>query len=430
MKKILNTEMRVKNPAFATPRSEDGSDRLRADPACRASGDVENGRREPDVCIVQIADPYSFHLIRWLRLFRLAGIGARFETASAPRTGGPEGVPISFLCPRWLRRPALVRYLWAGLVARRRLRATGELLHAHCAAGSGFAARLSGCPYVVTTYGSEIYDTAERGRLYRWMVHLVLHGATLVTASTPRMAEALQENFKLPAERIRTFTLGFDADVFQPVTPTGCEKIRRQLGAVPHERLWVINRRTLWIYRTAEVVSGFLRFCDDHPQGRLTVIDGDADAQYSREVRGLIDASKHRHRVTVVREFLTPAGMAQWLQAADFAISVPQTDQLSTAVLEAMACGAVPLLSDLRAYDPLRDCAPIRRISDCTAAGFTRMFAETSRIPQDELARQQGACARFVSEHFSEESILDEVRALYGLPPRGEIANCKLQIAN
>lgn len=367
--------------------------------------------------VVQIADPYSFHLTRWLKLFRLAGIGARFETAAAPRAGGPDDVPISFLCPRWLRAPALVRYLWAGLAARRKLRATGELLHAHCAAGSGLVARLSGRPYVVTTYGSEVYGAAERGGLYRRMIHFVLHGATLVTASTPRMAEVLQTDFGLPADRIRTFTLGFDADVFKPVTPADRARIRRELDAAADERMWVINRRTLSLYRTAEVVSGFLRFCDNHPRGRLTVIDGDADAEYSRQVQGLIAASSHRHRVTVVREFLTPAGMAQWLQAADFAISVPKTDQLSTAVLEAMACGAVPILSDLRAYDPLRVCTSVHRMSDCSAEEFSRMFAETSDLPQDELSRQQGECAQFVADHFSEESILDEVRALYGLPP-------------
>jgi hypothetical protein len=382
------------------------------------------------VCVVQIADPYSFHLTRWLKLFRMADIGARFETAAAPRSGGPEDVPISFLCPRWLRGPAVLRYLWAGLAARRRLRATGELLHAHCTAGSGFVAWLSGCPYVVTTYGSEVYRAAERGGIYWKMIHLVLHGATLVTASTARMAEVLQEDFQLPADRIRTFTLGFDADVFQPVTHSDCEGIRRELGAAPDEPLWVINRRMLSLYRTSEVVAGFLRFCDHHPRGRLTVIEGDANAQYSREVQGVIAASPHRHRVTVVREFLTPAGMAKWLQAADFAISVPKTDQLSTAVLEAMACGAIPILSDLQAYDPLRDCTAIRRMGDCSPEGFTRMFAETSQMPQDELSRQQRDCARFVADRFSEESVLNEVRALYGLPPREEIANCKLQIAN
>jgi hypothetical protein len=162
-------------------------------------------------------------------------------------------------------------------------------------------------------------------------------------------------------------------------------------------------------------------FCRAHAGGTLVVLAGDDDPNYSRQVQDLIEKSPYGSRIRVIRRFLAAAEVARWLQAADLAISVPKTDQLSTSILEAMACGAIPVLSDLDAYRPLHACPAIDRISDCTAAGFARMFTATAAITPSELDRRQQMCARFVRAHFSEASILHEVRGLFTLPPEREV---------
>ncbi len=385
----------------------------------------ESNRPHENVPVTLIANPYSVHVWRWLKLFRLAGMAVRIETAERSQEGAAPDVPVEFLAPEGSAGPMVFRYLWAGWKASRKRRDRGEVLHAHCASGSGLTAWLSRRPYVVTTYGSEVFGAADRGRLYHAMIRRVLQRATLVTATTPRMTQTLQQEFGVPAQRIRTFSLGYDSDVFTPVDDEARGSLKREFALPADESLWVVNRRSLPLYRTVEVVSGFLRYCEGAPRGRLVVLSGNDDAAYSRQVRDVIAASSRGSRVRLISEFLSADGVARWLQAADFAISVPRTDQLSTSILEAMACGAVPVLSDLEAYRPLHACPSIRRVSDVTSGGFSRMFAETAALPLGDLRRQQQMCADFVGTHYSEAGILDDVRDLFGLPPlpQASIAN-------
>ncbi|MGD9856181.1 MAG: glycosyltransferase family 4 protein [Planctomycetaceae bacterium] len=369
--------------------------------------------------VTLIANPYSVHVERWLKLFRLARIDVRIETAERPGLKLPVSVPVEFLAPAWLSGPLAVRYLWAGVAASRKRRPPGELLHAHCTSGSGFTAWLSGHPYLVTTYGSEIFGAADRGRLYRWIIRRILHGALRVTATTPRMAETLQQDFGVPADRIRTFSLGYDSDLFVPASDDARRRLRSDLELPIDERIWVINRRSLPLYRTLEVVTGFLNSCEHDHGGCLVVLSGDDDPAYTRQVRSLIAGSPYGTRVRLIREFLPAEDVAAWLQAADFAVSVPKTDQLSTSILEAMACGAVPVLSDLDAYRPLHTCPAVQRIQDCSAEGFARTFARLAAMSETDLMRNRQLCAEFVGKHYAETSILNEVRALFGLPPLG-----------
>ncbi len=365
--------------------------------------------------ITLIANPYSVHVLRWLQLYKKAGIHVRIESPERKQEGGPAELPIEHLAPGWVPGPSIMRYVRAGRVARKRPRSAGEILHAHCTSGSGFTALRSRHPYIVTTYGSEVFGAAERGWMYRWMIKRVLRGASLVTATTPKMVSTLTEMFGVPAERIRMFSLGYDVSVFSPVEDKQRRTLRRELDLPSTERVWVINRRSLSLYRTVEVVSGFLKFCQEHADGQLVVLSGDDDPTYSQQLRDVIAASHHKSRVHMVSKFLSAEGVAQWLRAADFAISVPKTDQLSTSILEAMACGAVPVLSDLEAYQQLHDCDAVHRVTDYTTEGFARMFDETWSTSTKKLLRHRQQCAEFVASRFLEASILDQVRELYGL---------------
>ncbi len=374
---------------------------------------VHQETQQPTITL--IANPYSVHVLRWLQLYEKADIEVRIESPERKQEGGPTGVPIEHLAPGWVPGPSFMRYRRAGRAARKRQRSTGEILHAHCTSGSGYTALLSRHPYIVTTYGSEVFGAAERGWMYRWMIKRVLRGATLVTATTPKMASTLVNEFGVSEDRIRMFSLGYDSSVFSTVEEKERRKLRRDLELPSTERVWVINRRSLSLYRTVEVVSGFLAFCLDHADGQLVVLSGDDDAAYSKQLRDVIAASQYASRVHLVGEFLPAEGVAKWLRAADFAISVPKTDQLSTSILEAMACGAIPVLSDLEAYQQLHDCEAIHRVTDYTVEGFTRMFEETWSTSTKQLQRNRQQCAEFVTDRFSESTILDHVRELYRL---------------
>ncbi len=62
-----------------------------------------------------------------------------------------------------------------------------------------------------------------------------------------------------------------------------------------------------------------------------------------------VDRLNLSNNVRVVTEILTLKQMAVFLNASDILLSIPNSDSFPISVLEGMACGVIPILSDIEA---------------------------------------------------------------------------------
>lgn len=126
-----------------------------------------------------------------------------------------------------------VRDYWA-LVMRLRglLKKHGarELHVARCLP-EGFAAWLMrtvfGVPYVVYVHGEETRTSASSREL-SWMTHRVFRNAKYLIVNSRNTAQVLENEWVLPANRIRIMYPGVDTTYFAPAPP--CEPTRSRLG--------------------------------------------------------------------------------------------------------------------------------------------------------------------------------------------------------
>ena len=51
-----------------------------------------------------------------------------------------------------------------------------------------------------------------------------------------------------------------------------------------------------------------------------------------------------------ISKLITPREMAVYLNAADAFLSTPKYDQFGSSVMEGMACGSIPIVSDIKVY--------------------------------------------------------------------------------
>ena len=354
--------------------------RVRDDPRIARSPHPSRELPLPMPRLTYIANPQSVHLDVWLKASAACGIDVRIETASRSSGMVGAGIEVEHLVPGWLSGPSILRYLWAGLAARHKRRLPDEILQAHGASGNGLAAWMAGRPYIVTTYGSEVLAAVERGPIYRWLLHRVLSGADRITASSPQMVDVLMNEHGIRRERIHLLHLGIDTQLFHPVTDSARRAMRSAVGIGETEPVWISIKRAIPMNRTVEIVRAFERYGDAHAEGRLVIVCGDDVSSYTEQVQQLVDGSPHEKRILVLTEWLDPPAVARWLQLADFAIAVPTSDQMSNAVLEAMACGAVPLLLAIDGYRPLREgVASVHWIDECTVDSLLAALEEPSR---------------------------------------------------
>jgi len=318
------------------------------------------------------------------------------------------------LGPTWARYlPSSLNYVLSGIWLR--LGGLGpsqsapKFFHAHNTSGYGLVAWLSGVNYIVTTYGTEIYDAKNRGWLYRYLISKVLGKAILITSTSEQMTSALMSEFRVPREKIREFSLG--------VSPIFChsdylrEIARSELDISSDSKVWISNRRVHPLYRIKEIINAFDSFAKEYPDCYLIILEGDSDRSYFDDIQALAEKSQN---VRLIRGFIPQSQLKSLLCASDFSISIPITDQLSSSILEAMACGVVPIINSIDAYKPICHIAfNLPRSETNLTEQLEQVFQLTAKLSSDELLRYKSGVLESVAEAYSQERVLLKIIEIY-----------------
>jgi glycosyltransferase involved in cell wall biosynthesis len=287
--------------------------------------------------LVLWGDGESPHLLKWAR-----ALAPQVELWAASSRGFLPGFD-ALLPPA--RRLALDTHPRAGggnLALLRKLplfahwlrRVRPDWLHAHYLTSHGtlawLATTLLGAPgrLVGSAWGSDVLVTPQRSALQRSLIGRVLRACALTTSDSMHMAQRMRE---LGAGEVMCFPFGLET-----LPP---------LPAHKDDALFFANRGLEPIYAPQRVIDGFAAIAAAWPQARLVVAnDGSllGALQARSRLLGLQDQVRFVGR-------LDAATQAEHYARARWYLSLPRSDSVSVSVLEAMAHGCVPLLSDLPA---------------------------------------------------------------------------------
>ena len=323
--------------------------------------DVEPAAPEQRLRIAVLGDFDGVHTRSWLRWFVERGHDVHAISYYAP-AAPLEGVTLHVLRPpttgdRRLatsrrpttddRRPTTVlggllrlvhgvRYRFAGL--RRVLREIRpDVFHAHFVVEHGFYGALAGYhPYVVTAWGSDVLVEPGRDVVSKLIAKWTLRRADLVTSNNAYMAERIVA-LGAPRSKVEVVTLGADryfldhAGASVNVRPADPARAPVVLSTRAHEPL----------YNIGEIVDAYEQVVRARPGVRLAVAHGGSrTAELSR--RAAASAGRIEFLGFVEREAFRDA-----MTEADVFVSVPSSDGTSVALLQAMAAGCFPIVSDL-----------------------------------------------------------------------------------
>ena len=287
--------------------------------------------------LVLWGDGESPHLLKWARALApqlelwaassrgfLSGFDAvlpperRLALGTQPKTGGGNAALLRKLpqFARWLRR---VQPDW---------------VHAHYLTSHGtmawLAATLLGAPgrLAGSAWGSDVLVTPQRSALQRVLLGCVLRACALTTSDSLHMAQRMRE---LGAGEVMCFPFGLEA---LPPLPDHKD-----------DALFFANRGLETIYAPQRVIEVFAAIAAQWPQARLVVAnDGSLLGALQAQVRhlGLLDQVRFVGR-------LDATAQAEHYARSRWYLSLPHSDSVSVSVLEALAHGCVPLLSELPA---------------------------------------------------------------------------------
>ncbi|MEO8151865.1 MAG: glycosyltransferase [Rhizobacter sp.] len=289
--------------------------------------------------IALIGDAQSPHLLKWARALAASPEVELWVASSRGFLTEFDGVVPA---KRRLALGAALSHAGGNVGLLRKLPSLGawlrrvdaDWLHAHYLTSHGTLAWLAKrlwhlrAQIVGSAWGSDILLTPERSGAYRWLTRKVLRACAVCTSDSQHMAERMRA---LGAGEVMTFPFGLEA-----MPPAAA-------GKTPW--LFFANRGLEPLYRPELVLTLFAQIVSAQPKARLIVAnDGSLRAKLQSRARqlGLGALVQFTGR-------LDAAEQAGYYDQAQWYLSLPESDSVAVSVLEAMAHGCIPLLSDLPA---------------------------------------------------------------------------------
>lgn len=296
----------------------------------------------------------------------------------------------------------------------RRLRP--DIVHVHYVRGLAWGLLLNRFhPCVVTPWGSDVLE--EQGAFKEWygktLTRAVLNMADLVTVHSGYLETRIRPLLPSGCKVIR-IGWGVDLRRFRPHLDTGT--LRQRWGIDAARRVIFSPRLAQPFYRHECIISALPGVRRRFPETLLVIAEQSADPEYTQALHRLASESGVRDHVKFVGA-IPYQDMPLWLNLAEIVVMIPQSDGMPNTLLEAMACGAVPVLSRLPQYaeliqdgtngwlvepDPDRLAETLRAaLADPTArnrmARMNRALVEEAGDQEREMSRMESVYAELVS---------------------------------
>lgn len=297
----------------------------------------------------------SIHVQRWVTWFARRGHESILITDRAMPIDGIRVVEIPQLGedhrPRWQRirglsihdwRVTRLREVWWLRQMVRKIQP--NIVHSHTLLYPGYLGAFAGYrPYVITVFNGDVLWKMYPGLLHDLRTRWALLRARLVTGDTELLIQACQ---RLGAEPEGTKVIvGGSVDRSWFKLPQNREEIKQNLGIAGHHVV-LSPRSTAPLYNLNAIVNSIPTVLSAIHDVLFVFIWANAHLEYERELREQISKMGVDH-VVILRGKVPYDEIHCYYQAADIVVSVPFHDNLSRCILEGMACGAVPVVSDL-----------------------------------------------------------------------------------
>ena len=221
-----------------------------------------------------------------------------------------------------------------------------SIIHVHQANSYAFIAgkaNNNSIPMVLTAWGSDILLLPKRSIIHRWLVKQALTKADIVTADSVQMIEEIQG--LCPGKEVINANFGVDLDIPEVMN-------------ADRELILYSNRMHEPLYRIEDILNEFNAMCKDS-DGQLILA---GKGSLTEKLKRFTMLHELTNQVTFTGFVTKTQNMSNYLKSKFF-ISIPTSDGTSISLLEALAYGCIPLLSDIPAMGVDNDDAARRFVN-------------------------------------------------------------------
>jgi len=291
--------------------------------------------------ILFVANPSSVHTQRWVSWFA--------KRHDVLLYGYPAVDPKTWTHPDIKLAPTMPSGtvpVWTTIKIVRHLRGVirdfkPDIIHSHYLVPRTWLVAATGFhPTVATAWGSDILQTT---RFQRYMNRWALKRTDLATSDS---ADAVRILNTIRGQGLKTelIQFGVDTERFRIAQPVN--DLRSAWNIPAHAKLVVSPRILRPLYNGQTIARSFISIANEHPDVFLVFLAYNADASYLESVKQILDKAHLMDRVRFIPS-IPHDQMPDLYQSANIVVSVPDSDTTPVTLLEAMACGAMCISTDL-----------------------------------------------------------------------------------
>lgn len=216
-----------------------------------------------------------------------------------------------------------------------------DILHGHYVTNYGFHAASSGFhPLVISAWGSDVLVDPGLSRFNRHRVKFALEEADLVTSESNYTRSATIE-LGASSQSNYIIQMGVDTDIFKPLPKAS---LKKELGIAGDDPSVISTRGFKPIYNYETIIRAIPYVLEESPNAKFVLCGSGSDSKTMlQSIANELGVAPSIRFVDEVAHDEVP----EYLNMADLYISIPYSDSISIALLEAMACSLPVIVSDL-----------------------------------------------------------------------------------
>ncbi|MFA6492761.1 MAG: glycosyltransferase family 4 protein, partial [Patescibacteria group bacterium] len=218
-----------------------------------------------------------------------------------------------------------------------------DIVHGQDLVFAGIWAYLSGFhPYVVTTWGSDVWKFDSFITLEKHLVRKTLQEADLITGSSLALK---QQSIKIgmPEKNWQLVHFGINLETFKNKQLSS--DLVKKIKASENKKIIFCPRSIAPVYNT-DILIDTMALIDREANAKLFLMETGADSQYLKRIKKQIEIKNLEEEIVFFGK-ISREVMIDLYNLADVIVSITTSDGCSVSFLEAMACEKKIVATDL-----------------------------------------------------------------------------------
>lgn len=352
--------------------------------------------------ICYLSDANSIHTKKWCNYFKSKGYEIHVISLNEGSIPGVKVHSLNMKLDEVKGRSYFGKFKYVMLIGKvKRLvnEINPDILHAHYASSYGFLGASTGVhPYIISLWGSDIYDFPKKNILFKKFLERNLERADIILSTSRVMAD---EAKKYTDKNIEITPFGVDIDLFKPID----DSKKKESDKLIIGTIKAFEKQ----YGIEDLVKAFGLLSKKYKNIYLEL--GGSGSQQG-ELEQLIKSLGIEDRVKFLG-FMPQRSVVEALNRFNIAVFPSIFESFGVAAVEAQACGIPVIVSNA---EGLKEATCPGRSSIQVEKGNVEQLAEALQelITNEKLRKDMGRFGRiFVEENFNIKDNFDKVDRLY-----------------